>query len=102
MLYGFCPFESNNIGKLIMIIEEEDVVIPAQPQVAPEVTKLLRKMITKNPNLRADWSEVFAHEVKNGALMRTGIRERTPKNSLKRSFTLSETTTNANSSLAAS
>ena len=60
MLYGFCPFESNNIGKLIMIIEEEDIVIPAQPQVSPEVTKLLRRMITKNPNLRADWSEVFA------------------------------------------
>jgi len=60
MLYGFCPFESNNIGKLIMIIEEEDIVIPPQPPISPEVTKLLRRMITKNPNLRADWSEVFA------------------------------------------
>jgi serine/threonine protein kinase len=35
MLYGFCPFESNNIGKLIMIIEEEDIVIPPQPPISP-------------------------------------------------------------------
>jgi serine/threonine-protein kinase ULK/ATG1 len=102
MLYGFCPFESNNIGKLIMIIEEEDIVIPQKPQVAPEITKLVRRMITKNAALRADWSEVFAYEVRNGTLVRMAIRDKTPKNNLKRSFTLSETTTNANSSLTAS
>jgi serine/threonine-protein kinase ULK/ATG1 len=102
MLYGFCPFESNNIGKLIMIIEEEDIVIPNQPRISPEVVKLLRRMITKNPTLRSDWSEIFAYEIKNGELVRTGsLRDRTPKNNLKRSFTLSETT-NANSTLNAS
>lgn len=58
-------------------------------------------MITKNPVLRADWAEVFAYEVRNGILIRSVIRDRTPKNSLKRSFTLTETT-NANSSLSAS
>jgi len=93
MLYGFCPFESNNIGKLIMIIEEEDIKIPEQPRFSPEVIKLIRRMITKNPKLRAEWSEVFAYEVKNGELVRQGIRERTPRsNALKRSFTMSETT----------
>ena len=35
MVYGFCPFESNNIGKLIMMMEEEDIVIPSQPRVSP-------------------------------------------------------------------
>lgn len=58
-------------------------------------------MITKNPIQRADWSEVFAYEVKNGVLTRSAIRDRTPKNNLKRSFTLTETT-NANSSLSTS
>lgn len=66
MVYGFCPFESNNIGKLIMMMEEEDIVIPSQPRVSPELTKLLRRMITKNPAMRADWSEVFSYEIKNG------------------------------------
>lgn len=89
MLYGFCPFESNNIGKLIMIIEEEDIVIPNSPRISPEVVKLLRRMITKNPNYRAEWSEIFAYEVKNGELMRSSLRDKTPKNSLKRSFTQS-------------
>lgn len=47
----------------------------------------------KNPNLRADWAEIFAYEVKNGELVRQGvIRDRTPKGHLKRSFTLTETT----------
>ncbi len=31
MLYGFCPFESSNIGQLIMIIQSEDIKIPAKP-----------------------------------------------------------------------
>ena len=44
-----------------MIVEEEDIVIPNQPRVSPEAVKLIRRMITKNPALRADWSEVFAY-----------------------------------------
>ncbi len=93
MLFGFCPFESNNIGKLIMIIEEEDIKIPKEPRVSPEVTKLLRRMITKNPLYRADWAEVFSYEIKNGELFRsTALRDRTPRSALKKSFTLSETT----------
>jgi serine/threonine-protein kinase ULK/ATG1 len=53
MLYGYCPFESNNIGKLIMAIDQEDLKIPEKPYVSPEVLKLMRRMITKNPNMRA-------------------------------------------------
>jgi len=68
------------------------VVIPAQPQVSPELVKLLKRMLTKNPTLRADWAEVFAYEVHNGVLVRQGVlRPKTPSG-LKRSFNLSETT----------
>jgi serine/threonine-protein kinase ULK/ATG1 len=34
MLYGYCPFESNNIGKLIMIMEEQELKVPEQPVVS--------------------------------------------------------------------
>lgn len=90
MLYRFCPFESNNIGKLIMIIEEEDIKIPSEPKVSPEVVKLIRRMITKNPVHRADWAEVFSYEVRKGELFRTtGLRDKTPRNGLKKSTTFS-------------
>ena len=66
MLYGYCPFESNNIGQLIMKIDKEEMVIPQEPHISPRLLNLLKKMLTKSPNLRADWAEIFAHEIKNG------------------------------------
>ena len=56
MLYGYCPFESNNIGQLIMKIDKEEMVIPKEPSISLRLINLLRKMLTKNPNSRADWS----------------------------------------------
>lgn len=35
MIYGFCPFKSNNIGQLIMIIDKEDLEIPKDSQASP-------------------------------------------------------------------
>jgi serine/threonine protein kinase len=49
-----------------MIIEEEDIKIPNDPKASPEVVKLIRRMITKDPKMRADWAEVFSYEVRNG------------------------------------
>lgn len=49
------------------------MVIPAEPYVSPKLVNLLKKMLTKNPNLRADWSEIFAHEIKNGEIINSGI-----------------------------
>jgi len=49
-----------------MIIEEEDIKIPSDTKASPEVVKLIRRMITKDAKLRADWSEVFSYEVRNG------------------------------------
>jgi len=49
----------------------------------------MRRMITKDPKMRAEWSEVFSYEFRNGELYRSAIRDRTPKNVLKKSFTFS-------------
>ena len=56
MLYAFCPFESNNIGQLIMKIDQEEINIPTEPYVSSRLVGLLKKMLTKNPTQRADWS----------------------------------------------
>ncbi len=42
-------------------MEEEDLKFPMDIKVSPEVVKLLRRMITKNPLHRADWAEVFSY-----------------------------------------
>ena len=73
MLYGFCPFESNNIGQLIMKIDKEEINIPAEPYVSPKLIGLLKKMLTKNPNQRVDWAEIFGYEIKNGEIVNSGI-----------------------------
>ena len=72
-----------------MIIQEEDIKIPNEPKASPEVIKLIRRMITKDPKMRAEWSEVFSYEIRNGELYRSPIRDKTPKNTLKKSITLS-------------
>lgn len=40
--------------------------IPPEPPISPRLANLLRKMLTKNPSLRADWSEIFSYDIKNG------------------------------------
>lgn len=30
-------------------------------------------MLTKNPTLRIDWSEIFSYEIKNGDILSSGI-----------------------------
>jgi hypothetical protein len=39
-----------------MKIDQQEIVIPSEPYVSPKLVGLLKKMLTKNPNLRADWS----------------------------------------------
>jgi serine/threonine-protein kinase ULK/ATG1 len=69
MLFGYCPFESSSIAKLILVVEQEELVFPGKPVVAPEVQALLRRMLTKNAKNRADWSEIFSYELANGQLV---------------------------------
>ena len=65
MLFGYCPFESTNIAKLIMILENEELQIPNEGnnRVSPIVTQLIRRMLTKDHKKRADWYEVFSYEI---------------------------------------
>jgi len=47
--------------------------IPPEPAISPRLANLLRKMLTKNPSLRADWSEIFSYDIKNGEIVSSGI-----------------------------
>ena len=70
MIFGFCPFESNNIGKLILMLNENELRIPNSPQISPCLEELIRRMLTKDPKLRADWNEVFTYEItENGEMI---------------------------------
>lgn len=59
MIFGFCPFESNNIAKLIMMLNESELKIPSKPHISPVLEDLIRRMLTKDFKNRADWAEVF-------------------------------------------
>ena len=59
MIFGFCPFESNNIGKLILMLNENELRIPSKPRISPVLEDLIRRMLTKDFKKRADWAEVF-------------------------------------------
>lgn len=34
MVFGFCPFQSNNIGKLILMLNENQLKIPDTPKIS--------------------------------------------------------------------
>jgi hypothetical protein len=61
MLYGYCPFESNNIGQLIMKIDKEEMSIPEKPYITPRLSTLLKKMLTKDAVMRIDWADIFSY-----------------------------------------
>ena len=63
MIFGFCPFESSNIGKLILMLNENPLRIPESPKISPVLEELITRMLTKEPQNRADWSEVFRFEI---------------------------------------
>lgn len=63
MLYGFCPFESQNIGKLILMLNENEVKIPTNQNISSALEELLKKMLNKDKKMRADWNEVFNYEI---------------------------------------
>ncbi len=56
-----------------MKIDKEEINIPAEPYVSPKLIGLLKKMLTKNPNQRADWADIFGYEIKNGEIVNSGI-----------------------------
>jgi serine/threonine protein kinase len=63
MLFGYCPFESASIAKLIMTIENDELSFPEEPVVSNSIHTLLKRMLVKDPTKRADWNEVFSFEI---------------------------------------
>ena len=35
--------------------------LPNAPEISTKLADLLRKMLTKDPNYRVDWSEIFSY-----------------------------------------
>jgi serine/threonine-protein kinase ULK/ATG1 len=90
LLFGFCPFESNNIGKLILMLNENELKMPENIKISPVLEELLRRMLTKDAKKRADWNEVFTYEITEGGEM----LDPKLKNSL---FTMRASTTGSSS-----
>lgn len=54
MVFGFCPFQSKSIAKLIQILQSDEVKFPFK--VPQSVENLLKKMLVKDPSKRIDWT----------------------------------------------
>ena len=65
MLYGYCPFESSSIPKLIEVLKETELDFPNDVLVSNETKKLLRKILTKDPQKRIEWMELFQLKITN-------------------------------------
>ena len=60
MLFGFCPFESNSIAKLISVLEENDLVLPLEINpISPQTQNILKRVLTKDHFRRIDWPSLF-------------------------------------------
>ena len=46
--------------------------IPVDTKVNPIIVQLLKRMLTKNQNKRADWNEVFSYEISEIGTIRWG------------------------------
>ena len=65
MLYGFCPFESTTIPKLIEVLKETELEFPSKEQVSEETKRLLKKLLTKDPTKRIEWMELLKINITN-------------------------------------
>ncbi len=63
MLTGESPYKSGSIAKLIQILDTSDATIPRTNN--PNVEKLLRRMLIKDPNKRISWNEIFDTKLTN-------------------------------------
>lgn len=55
-LFGFCPYEDRSIGRLIQLIDNNELHFPATPKVNRQLLDTIRKMLTINQNKRISWS----------------------------------------------
>jgi serine/threonine protein kinase len=59
MLYGECPFESSSIPKLIEVLKDTELEFSSDVQVTSETRRLLKRILTKDPQRRIVWMELF-------------------------------------------
>lgn len=64
MLFGFCPFESNSIAKLISVLEDTELKIPLDVNnISLPCQNLLRRLLVKDQFKRVDWFELLQVDI---------------------------------------
>ncbi|CAD8061051.1 unnamed protein product [Paramecium primaurelia] len=64
LLYGICPFEEKTMAQLMLAVEEREIQFLDNVNVVSQQTKdLLQKLLTKDPNKRINWKELFEREL---------------------------------------
>ena len=76
MLYGFCPFESTTIPKLIEVLKETELEFPNKEQVSEDTKRLLKKLLTKDPTKRIEWMELLKINITNEGRLLGNKQER--------------------------
>jgi serine/threonine protein kinase len=59
MLFGACPYEEKTLAKLVNLIETSEVKFPLAHKVSKETEKLVGRLLSKNPESRIGWEELF-------------------------------------------
>jgi serine/threonine protein kinase len=72
MLYGFCPFESTTIPKLIEVLKETELEFPNSPPVSEETKRLVKRLLTKDPTKRIEWMELLKVNITNEGIANDG------------------------------
>lgn len=76
MVYGFCPFESTTIPKLIEVLKETELEFPAKEQISDELKRLLKRLLTKDPTKRIEWMELLRVHIGNDGKLAANRQER--------------------------
>ena len=61
MAFGDCPFKSQQIAKLIQILQVEEVKYPKTVPIGVE--NLLKRMLVKDASKRIDWVDLFEYKI---------------------------------------
>lgn len=60
MLFGFCPFQSNSIAKLITVLADTELKIPLEiNNISSSTQGLLKKLLVKDQFKRIEWFELL-------------------------------------------
>ena len=59
MIYGVCPYDAKNLVGLISLIDTQDLKFDDKKDVSDDTKYLIKQLLTKNPNNRIGWEELF-------------------------------------------